>query len=89
MLYSDTIKSMVASALKEDIGAIDVSASLLKNNVVYKANLIAREEFILCGVAYADEVLLQVDKNITIGQSSKMELSGVINGVWVAPAVTI
>ena len=60
-----TVKSVVALALNEDIGTGDVSASLLKDEKV-AAQIIVRESAIICGIEYAQNAFLSLDKNIQI-----------------------
>jgi nicotinate-nucleotide pyrophosphorylase (carboxylating) len=60
-----TVESVVALALNEDIGTGDVSASLLKDEKV-AAQIIVRESAIICGIEYAQNAFLSLDKNIQI-----------------------
>ena len=54
----------VRKALAEDIGAGDLTAQLLPENGFANAELIVRENAILCGQAWFDEVLRQVDAQL-------------------------
>jgi nicotinate-nucleotide pyrophosphorylase (carboxylating) len=62
---SEQVSSIVARALSEDIGAGDVSASLLDEGVV-SAQIIARESAVVCGIEYAQMAFLSLDSNIQI-----------------------
>jgi len=56
----------VAAALAEDVGAGDLTASLIDGDAVVGAQIIAREALVLCGEAWVDEVFRQLDENIII-----------------------
>lgn len=69
MLSDETKASIgpgVAAALAEDVGAGDLTASLVDADAVVGATIIARESLVLCGEAWADEVFRQLDENIII-----------------------
>jgi len=59
------ISQIIELALAEDIGAGDVSASLLTNEVV-NAKIISRESAIVCGVEYAQHAFLTIDDSIDV-----------------------
>jgi len=78
-----TIKAMVNTALAEDLNlelnetprcSADITASLIPNNQIISARLLCREQGILCGKEWFDEVFAQlsdhidkhIDKHITI-----------------------
>ena len=56
----------VAAALAEDVGAGDVTASLIDADAVVGAQIIARESLVVCGEAWVDEVFRQLDDSIII-----------------------
>jgi len=56
----------VAAALAEDVGAGDLTASLIDEDAVVGAQIIARESLVLCGEAWVDEVYRQLDENVII-----------------------
>ena len=58
-------KSIVDRALYEDLGAGDVSASLLADEQV-QATIICRERAIICGIEFAQTAFLSLDKDIEI-----------------------
>ncbi|MFT7687841.1 MAG: nicotinate-nucleotide pyrophosphorylase (carboxylating) [Candidatus Azotimanducaceae bacterium] len=75
--YFDDLKSNVAYALKEDVGEVDITALLINENEEATAEVICRDEAIICGVPWVDEVFKQVDPNLDVewlkddGQVSK------------------
>jgi nicotinate-nucleotide pyrophosphorylase (carboxylating) len=62
----EDIASIVANALREDVGSGDLTAGLIANDVTARAKVIAREEAILCGSAWFDEVYKQLDNSIVV-----------------------
>jgi len=62
----NAIEELVASALKEDVGNGDLTANLITGEAQTKANVIAREAAILCGIAWFNEVYKQLDNCINI-----------------------
>ncbi|MCO4811232.1 MAG: carboxylating nicotinate-nucleotide diphosphorylase [Gammaproteobacteria bacterium] len=56
----------VAAALAEDVGAGDLTASLVDADAVVGATIIAREALVLCGEAWVEEVFRQLDEHIVI-----------------------
>ena len=69
MLFEEVKASIgpgVAAALAEDVGAGDLTASLIDGDAVVGAQIIAREALVLCGEAWVDEVFRQLDENIII-----------------------
>jgi nicotinate-nucleotide pyrophosphorylase (carboxylating) len=56
----------VAAALAEDVGAGDITASLIGTDAVVGAQIIARESLVLCGEDWVNEVFRQLDENIII-----------------------
>ena len=56
----------VAAALAEDVGAGDLTATLIDKEAVVGAQIIARESLVLCGEAWVDEVYRQLDENVII-----------------------
>jgi nicotinate-nucleotide pyrophosphorylase (carboxylating) len=61
---SADIRRSVAAALAEDIGTGDISAELIDPDSVASATVITRQDGVFCGLAWADEVLAQVDPAI-------------------------
>ena len=62
----DTVRQDVHRALREDIGGGDVSAELLGESAVASAVVVAREECVLCGRDWFDEVFRSLDERIDI-----------------------
>lgn len=60
------IAATVAAALREDIGTGDITAQLITADTVATAHIFSREPAVLCGVAWANEVVRQVDPNIQV-----------------------
>ncbi len=60
------LAAMVRAALLEDIGSGDISAALIPADAQSEANVISREDAVLCGTAWFDEVFGQLDKGISI-----------------------
>lgn len=61
----NNINKIVKLALDEDIGSGDASASLLDSKQT-SANIISRENAVLCGAQYANSAFLQLDSTISI-----------------------
>ena len=62
----DTVREDVHRALGEDIGEGDVSAELLGGSAVASAVVVAREECVLCGRDWFDEVFRFLDERIDV-----------------------
>jgi len=85
-LLSDETKASigpgVAAALAEDVGAGDLTASLVDADAVVGATIIARESLVLCGEAWVNEVFRQLDDSIIIdwyiGDGGRPEADDVI-----------
>lgn len=61
-----TITSNVKTALLEDMGQGDITATLIPEQTTASATVICREQAILAGTAWFDEVFHQLDTNIDI-----------------------
>ena len=59
-------RDAVARSLLEDVGSGDVSAALIDAKTMVTARLITREDMLLCGQAWFDEVYRQVDPRVTV-----------------------
>jgi nicotinate-nucleotide pyrophosphorylase (carboxylating) len=62
----DDVAESVHQALAEDVGAGDLTAALIPPGTQAEAQLVTREQAILCGAAWFDEVFRQVDKRISV-----------------------
>ncbi len=85
MLSNETKASIgpgVTAALAEDVGAGDLTASLVDADAVVGAQIIARESLVLCGEEWVNEVFRQVDENIIIdwyiGDGGRAEKNDII-----------
>lgn len=56
----------VSAALAEDVGSGDITASLIPTETQANARIISRERALLCGLAWAEEVLRQIDPTARI-----------------------
>ena len=65
-MLNDAMKSFIALALKEDIGAGDVtSESSVPADLFQKGYILAKEEGVVAGVEVAEEVFRQVDSSVS------------------------
>lgn len=62
----DKIRQQVQQALEEDIGTGDVTAALIPAEQHVQATVVCREEAVLCGCDWFDEVFQQLDPSINI-----------------------
>lgn len=93
---SDDLKNSVgptvSSALLEDVGDGDLTASLIDADAVVGATIIARESLVLAGQPWVDEVFSQLDERIIvdwyIGDGESAEADDVICKL-VGPARTL
>lgn len=60
------VSSAVATALQEDIGSGDLTAQLIPADRIARASVITREDAVLCGTAWFDEVFRQIDASIRV-----------------------
>lgn len=60
------IKQTVQFALQEDIGDGDITARLIPEQQQANARVICRQEAVICGVAWVNEVFRQVDSHVEI-----------------------
>lgn len=66
MTPSPFVQADVARALEEDIGSGDITAHLIPESAQAKAEVISREQAVICGIAWFDEVFRQLDKTVSI-----------------------
>jgi nicotinate-nucleotide pyrophosphorylase (carboxylating) len=62
----DDVTETVRRALAEDVGAGDLTAALIPADARAEAQVITREDAVLCGKAWFDEVFRQVDERIRV-----------------------
>ena len=67
----DDIPETVRRALAEDVGAGDLTAALIPAETQSEAQLVTREQGILCGTAWFDEVFRQVDNRVLTAWSAR------------------
>lgn len=60
------VKQTVSWALQEDIGEGDITAELIPADTLASATIITREDAIICGQAWVNEVFAQVDSSVEI-----------------------
>lgn len=65
-MLPDDISDSVSRALAEDIGSGDLTAGLIPADSQVRANVITRDDAVLCGIPWFDEVFRQLDERITI-----------------------
>jgi nicotinate-nucleotide pyrophosphorylase (carboxylating) len=63
---SAEIADSVARALAEDVGSGDLTAALVPADARAEATIVAREDAVICGTAWADAVFRQLDATIRI-----------------------
>lgn len=61
-----TIEQNVRTALQEDVGRGDITAELIPAANQARARVISRQEAVICGSAWVDEVFRQVDPEVQI-----------------------
>jgi nicotinate-nucleotide pyrophosphorylase (carboxylating) len=62
----DALRSNVLTALSEDVGSGDLTGELVPGDGVVKANVVVREEAILCGAPWFDAVMFALDSSMKI-----------------------
>ena len=65
-MLPEDISDSVRGALAEDIGRGDLTAALIPADSQVRANVVTRDDAVLCGTAWFDEVFRQLDERITI-----------------------
>ena len=65
-MYHDAIKEEVRRYLEEDIGTGDLTAAIIPQNVRAEAEIITREDLLLCGQAWVEEVFSRLDRDTRI-----------------------
>lgn len=66
MTLPKDIEATVRRALAEDVGPGDLTAALIPENQTAQAQVLAREDAILCGGAWFEEVFHQLDARVRI-----------------------
>jgi nicotinate-nucleotide pyrophosphorylase (carboxylating) len=65
------LPACVQRALAEDVGAGDLTASLIAGDSLAQARVISREDAVLCGTAWFDEVFRQLDPRVRVTWSAQ------------------
>jgi len=61
------VRPLIQMAIEEDLGRGDITSELLfDDHTVAKANIISREEIIVCGMGVAKEILRQYDEKLRL-----------------------
>jgi nicotinate-nucleotide pyrophosphorylase (carboxylating) len=64
------VSQTVATALQEDVGSGDLTAQLIPAERTARASVITREDAVLCGTAWFDEVFRQIDPRVRVTWSA-------------------
>ncbi len=65
-LLVKSIPEQVAGAIAEDVGGGDITAMLIPEERQARARVITRDDAILCGTAWVDEVFRQIDPEVKV-----------------------
>jgi nicotinate-nucleotide pyrophosphorylase (carboxylating) len=65
------VSQTVTTALQEDVGSGDLTAQLIPADRAGRAAVITRENAVLCGTAWFDEVFRQVDPRVRVTWSAR------------------
>lgn len=71
MKLPSNITSQVELALKEDIGTGDVTAELIPDTGTSSATVVCRDDAVLCGTTWFNEVFSQIDSSVSIDWNFK------------------
>jgi len=71
MEFHQLIVNQAANALDEDVGSGDISAELIDASARLETELLVREDAVLCGCLWFDEVFRQCDDSIDIDWRAK------------------
>lgn len=64
--FSDQVQSDVRRALEEDVGSGDLTASLIPKSSTATATILCRQEAVICGQPWVNEVLRQIDPALQV-----------------------
>jgi nicotinate-nucleotide pyrophosphorylase (carboxylating) len=65
-MLPDDISDSVRRALAEDIGSGDLTAALISADSPVRGHVITRDDAVLCGTAWFDEVFHQLDQRVVV-----------------------
>ena len=61
------VRPLIRMAIEEDLGRGDVTSALLfEDDIIAKANMVSREEIVVCGMDVAKEILRRYDKRLKL-----------------------
>lgn len=60
------VEANVRRSLREDIGSGDITAQLIPDSRLANATVITREDAVICGTAWVDEVFRQLDARVAV-----------------------
>ena len=74
----DDIAETVQCALAEDVGSGDLTAALMPESQTARAQVVTRQDAVLCGTAWFDEVFRQLDTRVRVAwkTSDSMAIRG-------------
>ena len=74
----DDITEIVRRALAEDVGSGDLTAALIPESQTARAQVVTRQDAVLCGTAWFDEVFHQLDTRVRVAwkTSDSMAIRG-------------
>ena len=74
----DDIAETVQCALAEDVGSGDLTAALIPESQTARAQVVTRQDAVLCGTAWFDEVFRQLDTRVRVAwkTSDSMAIRG-------------
>ena len=64
--FKQTIADQVSLAIAEDLGEKDYTANLISNDTQAKANIMVREDAVICGIPWVNECFKQINANTKI-----------------------
>jgi len=66
-LDMDKVRPLIKLAIEEDLGQGDITSELLfDDNIIEKANIVSREEIVVCGMEIVREILRLYDKRLKL-----------------------
>ena len=65
-MTDDSMLKQIKTFLDEDVGSGDVTAAIIPDSVIARAEVIAREEMVICGQAWFDAVYNHLDPEIDV-----------------------
>ena len=78
---NEEINRNVSAALAEDVGAGDLTASLVPGERRVRATVISREAGVLCGTAWFDECVARLDPSARVRWQVVRDRSGAVVAV--------